>query len=189
MVELYGTICLQVPYTSLCTRYYLRTFAQFKYRTHLFRFNFTKSSLVKKNFHYLTDDVIVHPLSPTYLNHGEKHDPLFAMGRAAKRKREKYQPHIDMLRSAQAVVAGLRKIVFRPCAFTSLGGLSADSVKFINAAAGLLKHKATAALRLRPRDDGLLPQQLAKRLRFRARAMIQAAIMRGNSLLASAVGL
>ena len=79
------------------------------------------------------------------------------MGRAAKRKREKYQPHIDMLRSAQAVVAGLRKIVFRPCAFTSLGGLSADSVKFINAAAGLLKHKATAALRLRPRDDGLLP--------------------------------
>ena len=61
--------------------------------------------------------------------------------------------------------------------------------KFINAAAGLLKHKATAALRLRPRDDGLLPQQLAKRLRFRARAMIQAAIMRGNSLLASAVGL
>ena len=134
------------------------------------------------HFHYLTDDVIVHPLSPTYLNHGEKHDPLFAMGRAAKRKREKYQPHIDMLRSAQAVVAGLRKIVFRPCAFTSLGGLSADSVKFINAAAGLLKHKATAALRLRPRDDGLLPQQLAKRLRFRA-------IMRGNSLLASAVGL
>jgi hypothetical protein len=47
----------------------------------------------------------VHPLSPTYLDHGEKHDPLFAMGRAAKRKSEKYQPHIDMLRSAQAVVS------------------------------------------------------------------------------------
>ena len=59
----------------------------------------------------------------------------------------------------------------------------------INGAAGLLKFRASAAQARRPRDDGLTPQQLAKQFRFTARARIQAAILKGNSLIASAVGL
>ena len=68
-----------------------------------------------------------------------------------------YTQALDMLRSAQACVSGLRKVVFRPCGFTSLGALSKDSVKFINGAAGLLKFRASAAQARRPRDDGLTP--------------------------------
>ena len=141
------------------------------------------------HFHYLTDDVIVHPLSPTFMDHGELTDPLYAMDRAAKKKKELYTQAVDMLRSAQACVSGMRKVVFRPCGFTSLGALSKDSIKFINGAAGLLKCQATVAQALRPRDDGLTPQQLAKRFRFIARARIQAAILKGNSLIAASVGL
>jgi hypothetical protein len=141
------------------------------------------------HFWHLTDDVIVHPLSPTYLDRGEIDNPRYAMDQAAKKKRVSYEPAIASLRSAAAVTAGLRKIVFRPCAFTSLGALSGDSVKFINGAAGLAKLRAELALRQLPRNDGLLPQQLSKRLRFQARAAIQAAILRGNALLALTVGL
>ena len=67
--------------------------------------------------------------------------------------------------------------------------MSGDSVKFINGAAGLAKLRAELALRRLPRNDGLLPQQLSKRLRFQARAAIQAAIMCGNARLALTVGL
>ena len=113
------------------------------------------------------------------------------MDQASKKKKALYTQALDMLRSAQACVSGLRKVVFRPCGFTSLGALSKDSVKFINGAAGLLKFRASAAQAQarRPRDDGLTPQQLAKQFRFTARARIQAAILKGNSLIASAVGL
>lgn len=141
------------------------------------------------HFHYLTDDVIVHPLSPTFMDSGELDNPRHAMDQASKKKKALYTQALDMLRSAQACVSGLRKVVFRPCGFTSLGALSKDSVKFINGAAGLLKFRASAAQARRPRDDGLTPQQLAKQFRFSARARIQAAILKGNSLIASAVGL
>ncbi len=123
------------------------------------------------------------------MDRGEIDNPRYAMDQAAKKKRVSYEPAIASLRSAAAVTAGLRKIVFRPCAFTSLGALSGDSVEFINGAAGLAKLRAELALRQLPRNDGLLPQQLSKRLRFQARAAIQAAIMRGNALLALTVGL
>ena len=138
---------------------------------------------------HVTDDVVVHPLSPTYMSNGETANPCYALEQAAKRKHDLYAQPLAMLRCAQAVTSGLRKVIFRPCAFTSLGALSPDSVKFVNGAAGLAKLRAAAALRRRPRDDGLLPQQLSKRLRFSARAMIQAAILRGNALLALTVGL
>jgi len=141
------------------------------------------------HFHYLTDDVIVHPLSPTFMDSGELDNPRHAMDQASKKKKALYTQALDMLRSAQACVSGLRKVVFRPCGFTSLGALSKDSVKFINGAAGLLKFRASAAQARRPRDDGLTPQQLAKQFRFNARARIQAAILKGNSLIAFAVGL
>jgi hypothetical protein len=54
------------------------------------------------------------------------------MDQASKKKKALYTQALDMLRSAQACVSGLRKVVFRPCGFTSLGALSKDSVKFIN---------------------------------------------------------
>ena len=63
-------------------------------------------------------------------------------------------------------------------AFTSLG-----VVKFLNGAAGFLKACETAAALRRLRDDGLTPQLLSKRFRFRARALLQAAILQGNDRL------
>ncbi len=102
------------------------------------------------------------------------------MEQAAKKKRASYDPVITKLRSAAAVTAGLRKIFFRPCAFTSLGAVSGDSIKFINGAAGHAKLRAELALRQHPREDGLLPQQFSKRLHFQTRAAIQAAILRGK---------
>ena len=51
-----------------------------------------------------------------------------------------------------------------------------------------MKHCAADLQKRRPRDDGLTPQQLSKRFRFKARAMLQAAILRGNGLLAASVG-
>ena len=60
-------------------------------------------------------------------------------------------------------------------------------VKWLNGAAGHLKKVET--LRLVPRDDGLLPQQVAGLFRFRTRAMIQAAILMGNACIARSVGL
>ena len=84
----------------------------------------------------MTDDVVVHPLSPTYMSNGETANPCYAMEQAAKRKHDLYAQPLAMLRCAQAVTSGLRKVIFRPCAFTSLGALSPDSVKFVNGAAG-----------------------------------------------------
>jgi hypothetical protein len=80
-----------------------------------------------------------------------------------------------------------KRIIF--CAFTSLGGLSEPVVKFLNGAAGFLKACETAAALRRLRDDGLTPQLLSKRFRFRARALLQAAILQGNGSIAYSVGL
>ena len=75
----------------------------------------------------------------------------------------------------------------RTCSFTSLGQLGKGMVKWLNGAAGHLKKVET--LRSIPRDDGLLPQQVAGLFRFRTRAMIQAAILMGNACIARSVGL
>ena len=137
------------------------------------------------HFHYITDDVIVHPLCPTHIGT----DPLELLAGEEKKKERDYSQPLALLRTAQACVAGLRKVVFRACAFSSLGELSRQAVKFINAAAGFAKQRADEQQRLHPRDDGLTPQQVAKRFRFRARALIQAAILSGNALIASTAGL
>lgn len=137
------------------------------------------------HFHYITDDVIVHPLCSTHIGT----DSMKLLEEEEKCKEDGYKQPLALLRAAQACRAGLRKIVFRACAYTSLGRLSAQSVKFINAAAGFTKQRAVELQRLRPRDDGLTPQQLAKRFRFRARALIQAAILNGNALIATTAGL
>jgi hypothetical protein len=58
-----------------------------------------------------------------------------------------------------------------------------------NAAAGYLKRRAVAVARTAPRDNGLAPQRLSALFRFRVRCELQAAIMRGNGLIAAEVGL
>jgi hypothetical protein len=130
--------------------------------------------------HYLTDDVIVHPLCRTHVGT----DSPDLLDSEEKRKGNDYEQPLALLRSAQACVAGLRKVVFRACAFTSLGGLSKQSVKFVNGTASFVKERAGHHQMLHPRDDGLTPPQLAKRFRFRARALLQAAILNGNALIA-----
>ena len=137
------------------------------------------------HIHYITDDVIVHPLCKTHVGT----DPLELLENEEKRKEKDYAQPLALLRSAQACVAGLRKVVFRACAYSSLGGLSKQAAKFVNAAAGFAKQHAVELQRLHPRDDGLTPQQLGARFRFRARALIQAAILSGNALIASTAGL
>ena len=71
----------------------------------------------------------------------------------------------------------------------SLGALGMGTVKCLNAAAGYLKKRAVAVARTAPRDDGLAPQRLSALFRFRVRCELQAAIMRGNGLIAAEVGL
>ncbi len=38
------------------------------------------------NVHYVTDDVDVHPLSPAYMDHGERVDHSHALGEAVKKE-------------------------------------------------------------------------------------------------------
>jgi hypothetical protein len=85
--------------------------------------------------------------------------------------------------------AGLRVITYTTCSFTSLGALGMGTVRCFNAAAGCLKKDAVAGARTAPRDDGLAPQRLSALFRFRVRCELQAAIMRGNGLIAAEVGL
>ena len=137
------------------------------------------------HMHYLTDDVIVHPLCRTHIGT----DAADLLDNEEKRKGKDYEQPLALLRTAQACVAGMRKVIFRACAFTSLGGLSKQSVKFVNGAASFVKERAGHHQTLHPRDDGLTPPQLAKRFRFRARALLQAAILMGNALIARTAGL
>ena len=72
---------------------------------------------------------------------------------------------------------------------TSLGALGKGMRTCVNAAASFLKRRATAEALTSVRADGRSPQQLAATFRFQFRAMLQAAVMKGNGLLAAEVGL
>ena len=87
---------------------------------------------------------------------------------------------LDGARSAAAVSAGLRVITYTTCSFTSLGALGMGTV---------IKKRAVAVARTAPRNDGLAPQRLSALFRFCVRCELQAAIMRGNGLIAAEVGL
>ena len=105
-------------------------------------------------------------------------------------KAASYAHVLDGVRSAAAVSAGLRVILYTTCSFTSLGALGTGTVKCLNAAVGsYLKKRAVAVARTAPRDDGLAPQRLSALFRFRVRCELQAAIMRGNGLIVAEVGL
>ena len=112
--------------------------------------------------------------------------PLYKVESA---KAASYAHVLDGARSAAAVTSGLRVIVYNTCSFTSLGALGKGTVKCLNAAAGYLKKRAVAAARAAPRADGFTPQRLSGLFRFRVRCELQAALMRGNGLIAAEVGL
>ena len=69
--------------------------------------------------------MIVHPLCPTHIGT----DSMKLLEEEEKCKEDGYKQPLALLHAAQACRAGLRKIVFRACADTSLGRLSAQSVK------------------------------------------------------------
>ncbi len=57
-------------------------------------------------------------------------------------KAASYAHVLDGARSAAAVSAGLRVIIYTTCSFTSLGVLGMGTVKCLHAAAGYLKKRA-----------------------------------------------
>ena len=72
------------------------------------------------HIHYLT--VVVHPLSATYMDHGERVDHSHALGEAVRKKEKIYDSALTMMRSAGACRAGLRKGTFLPCLHLSWRG-------------------------------------------------------------------
>ena len=141
-----------------------------------------------KHTHYYTDDVVGHPLCDTHIG-AEASDPCSTLRKCEAAKAQAYAHVLDIARAAPAVTSGLRVIVYHTCSFTSLGALGKGTVKCLNGAAGHLKRCAVAAARAAPRADGLTPQKLSALFRFRVRCQLQAAIMRGNGLIAAEVGL
>ena len=132
--------------------------------------------------------MVGHPLCDSHIG-DEATDPLSTLKKVEKVKAASYAHVLDEARSAPAVTAGLRVVVYTTCSFTSLGALGKGTAKCINAAAGHLKKRAVAAARSAPRADGLTPQRLSGLFRFRVRCELQAALMRGNGLIAAEVGL
>ena len=125
----------------------------------------------KEIWHY-TDDTGGHPLCRTHFDGPagrESSNPMHTLNVLDQAKANSYAFQLDLLRSASAVRAGLRVIVYRTCSFTSLGQLGPGMVKWLNGAAGHLKKVET--LRSVPRDDGLLSQNVSGLSRFRTRAM------------------
>ena len=141
-----------------------------------------------KHIHYYTDDVVCHPLCNSHIA-AEANDPLSTLRKVEAAKAADYAHVLDGPRSAAAVTAGLRVISYTTCSFTSLGALGKGTVKCLGAAAGYLKKRAVTAARSAPRADGLTPQRLSGLFRFRVRCELQAALMRGNGLIAAEVGL
>jgi hypothetical protein len=141
-----------------------------------------------KTIHYYTDDCVGHPLSPTHIN-GELSGDARVIDKMEKVKNDSYAVQLDAARHHASVLCGMRVINFKACAFTSLGEYGKGTVKFINAAAGFLKKRAVADACRAPRDDGLSPAKLSARFRSALRAKLQVALMKGNGMLATEVGL
>ncbi len=105
-------------------------------------------------------------------------------------KAASYAHVLDGARSAAAVSAGLRVIIYTTCSFTSLKWAPLARARS-SALMRLpdLKKRAVAVARTAPRNNGLAPQRLSALFRFRVRCELQTAIMRGNGLIAAEVGL
>lgn len=135
--------------------------------------------------YHLTDDCVGHPLSPSYLAGELSGKPKSkVLNKKKKEKTKKYSEHLATMRAHPTVIHGQRVICFRVCAFTSLGEYGVDTVKFINATAARIKKLASEEAR-----NGLSPATVSARFRLSIRAKLQAAIMKGNGIIASGVGL
>ena len=91
------------------------------------------------------------PLCESHIE-GEVLDPLSTLRKVEGVKAASYAHVLDGVRSAAAVSAGLRVIIYTTCSFTSLGalGMAMGTVKCLNAAAGYLKKRAVAVARTAP---------------------------------------
>jgi hypothetical protein len=141
-----------------------------------------------KHVHYYTDDCVGHPLSVSNFEREVK-DPSATLLKLECAKELSYRAELLRARSAQAVVAGTRAIVYLTTSMTSLGALGKGMRSCINGAASFLKRRAAAEALTSVRADGRTPTQLAANFRFQFRAMLQAAVLKGNGLLAAEVGL
>ena len=52
----------------------------------------------------MTDDVVVHPLSPAYMDDGKRVDHLRALSEAVKKKEKQYDSALTMMRALARVV-------------------------------------------------------------------------------------
>ena len=132
----------------------------------------------KPETHYITDDTIAHPLCNAHINSD-------VLAKKEKLKNDEYAVKLAQMRNSLAVVHGAKKIVFLACVMTSLGEYGKQMREFILTAAEHFKLHNEYDLR----DDGLSVETRAARFRFALRANIQAAILKGNGMLANFVGL
>lgn len=140
------------------------------------------------HIHYYTDDTIGHPLCSTHLP-GENKDPYHTLGKLEKKKETDYKSKLANVRLQPSVLMGYRRIVFWPCAYTSLGDLGKATVKAISSMCGFAKLKARLESRRRRRPDGLSPQEVTKLFRQEFMDQLYIALAKGNALIALAVGL
>ena len=97
---------------------------------------------------------------------GERSDPYHAMGKSETRKAGSYRMQLLQAKSHPAVTAGVRVIIYRMCAFTSLGELGKGTVKFVNGAACRLpqvrRRSRTSATPRRPDPAAALREALER---------------------------
>ena len=103
-----------------------------------------------------------------------------------KNKERLHVTKLAPLRLSPAVMSGAVHVIY--CAFNSLGELHSDFQKFIRAAVYFRKRKAESETALTVRADGLLPNQVAVRMKRIYRMRLQWSIARGNARIAGAVG-
>ena len=56
------------------------------------------------HIHYMKDDMVVHPLFPAYMDHGERVDHSHALGEAVKKKEKQYDSALTMIGALARVV-------------------------------------------------------------------------------------
>lgn len=137
---------------------------------------------------YWTDDTGGHPLCKSNIV-AEVADPFATLHKLEREKEKHYADALFAARSVPAVLSGLKVVRFFVCSFTSLGGYGKGMLNCLKGSAGFYKKALSRAEELMPRDDGLTPQFLAGRFRFRSRVKLQVAILTGNARLAHHVGL
>ena len=132
----------------------------------------------KPEIHYITDDTIAHPLCNSHINSD-------VLAKKEKLKSDEYAVKLAQMRNSLAVTYGAKKIVFLACVMTSLGEYGKQMRDFILTATAQFKLHNEFDLM----DDGLSIETHTARFRFALRANIQAAILKGNGMLANFVGL